>query len=259
MDEKLQVRCDRMRGKMRNWKLALLTAAVACSMCACKDDKTIKTNENSTNQQTEQGTQSENTTNENAQEETNNTTVENTFDESTLTEKQKNMKAAMQALVFCNTESNLEYAPKDPTYFWTALQHVALSCGDLRPDCVTQDETTGDMSVYDRTCQEFATAIFYDYSDLLELPKNFDRVTKDEANEAFIFTYGEMGVLTTEIASWTENADGTQTVEVQLVDPTDEPKSVEAIYQFTLIDNPFADAISEPLFYYSVKDMVKIS
>ena len=70
------------------------------------------------------------------------------------------------------------------------------------------------------------------------------------------FQMGDRGISYGRIASWTEHADGTNTVVTELVDAEDD--SVITAYRYVLVHNSYADGVTDPMFTYTVRSVEKI-
>lgn len=170
-----------------------------------------------------------------------------------LDEKQQSALYVMDALMMCNTETGKTYAPKDPDYFWTALFYLVGNYGSLREGsgAIESDGVEGIAKVNYRVAQEYATALFEDYSDLLEVPADMTSVTVNpDDSEQYLFLMGDRGLSAARITAWTDNGDGTYSASAELFGTDD--KRVIATGEFTLVDNPYLDGITEPIFYYTV-------
>ena len=176
-----------------------------------------------------------------------------------LTVEQQNMLAVMDALNMCMVENNCEYSPEDPSFLWNALFYTIGNYPDIRDNeeigLLTNDLSAGVMVVNYKLVQEYATGITETYSDLPELPAD-SAVSLNEDTEYYNFPMGDRGLSYGEIASWTSNGDGTHTVETRLIGVDDE--SLIAAYEYVLVENPYADAITDPMFIYTVRSVKKL-
>lgn len=175
-----------------------------------------------------------------------------------LTTEQQNMLAVMDSLNMCMVENEWEYEPENPDFFWSALTYTIGNYSNLRDNETSGLITIEDgvMKVYYRLVQEYATGLFEDYSDLLEIPAGNTMVALDADNEYYDFNMGDRGLSYGKIVSWVDNGDGTSTVETQLLGAEDD--SVIADYIYTLVANPYADGIEDPLFVYTIRSVEKV-
>ncbi len=138
-------------------------------------------------------------------------------------------------------------------YFWSVLYYMLANHGDLL-------RTTGENNeLYIRqSLQECAAAAFGDYSDLPidTLVPEEHGLSYDEGWDAFSLVWMEDRSATeTTLTAW--NADGADNYTAEAV-LTGEDGTVIASGTFTLIANPYADGITDPLFLYTVTDAVTI-
>ena len=176
-----------------------------------------------------------------------------------LSKEQQNMLAIMDSLNMCMVENQCDYTPEDPDFLWKALFYTIGNYPDLRDNeesgLITIDNSTGTMIVNYKLVQEYATGITESYSDLPALPEE-SYVSQGEDTEYYHFPMGDRGLSYGKIASWTENGDGTHTVETQLIGADDE--SLIAAFEYVLADNPYADGITDPMFLYTVRSVKKL-
>lgn len=176
-----------------------------------------------------------------------------------LSKEHQNMLAIMDSLNMCMVENQCDYAPEDPDFLWKALFYTIGNYPDLRDNegngLITIDNSTGTMIVNYKLVQEYATGITESYSDLPALPEG-SYVTQSEDTEYYHFPMGDRGLSYGKIASWTENGDGTHTVETQLIGADDE--SLIAAFEYVLVDNPYGDGITDPMFLYTIRSVRKL-
>lgn len=172
-----------------------------------------------------------------------------------MDEKQQSALYVMDSLLMCMMENDSTYEPQNPEFFWSALFYEIGNYGYLREGTSTieSDGVEGVAKVYYRTAQEYASALFADYSDLLPLPDGMTSVQMNpQDNEQYLFQMGDRGISAARITAWTDNGDGTYQATAELYGTDD--NSVLATGEFTLVDSPYVDAVSEPIFYYTVSD-----
>ena len=87
--------------------------------------------------------------------------TEPTADENKMPENMASMTAPIDALARCMLENDLEYAPEDPDFFWTALYYFTGGYG-LNHELVTEKEGTYQLQIPAPIMQEHATALFAD-------------------------------------------------------------------------------------------------
>ena len=146
-------------------------------------------------------------------------------------------------------EGEMQYAPRDPAFFWSVLYLMGENWGEVHP-LVKKD---GDEVVVPRqVMQEFAAAAFLDYDDLLEVPENFaESLRYDEGMDAYSLAPSDMDELEGKMDSALVLADGRIQVVAGLYDLEGQELGAVA---FVLSANPYASGISDPIFYYSVEN-----
>lgn len=165
-------------------------------------------------------------------------------------ENMASMLEPADALMMCMLENNLEYSPSDSLFFWKALYYFA---GIYAPahDLAEVGED-GSMTLPRQTVQEFATALFADYDDLLPIPEEMsESVIYDSGWDAYTFYTGDRGLSEAEISTFVDNGDGTFTITAMLKDAVDGGLIREG--EFVLEENPYVSGISRPIYYYSIK------
>lgn len=145
-------------------------------------------------------------------------------------------------------EDAMSYMPKDSTYFWRAMYMMLANYGEGHVLASVED---GILTLRRMAVQEYATALFYDYDDLpLEELKAFPQITYDENWDAVKVSLSDRGDSAVRIVSMCDIGAGDYLVTAQLWDPDTE----EVYYtgEFELKPNPYADAVAEPVYYFSV-------
>lgn len=177
-----------------------------------------------------------------------------------LTQEQSNMFAIMDSLNMCMVETGSLYDPQDPEFFWNALLYTIGNYPDIRDNestgLMVVDNKNGVRTVNYKLVQEYATGIFAEYSDLPALPANC-AVKLNEDAEYYDFPMGDRGASYSKVVSWFIKSDGVHSVEVQLLSREDD--RIIAEYLYTLVDNPYADGITDPMFRYTIKNVEEIT
>lgn len=167
------------------------------------------------------------------------------------------MLPVFDSLLLAYSEEDTLYAPKDPEYFWRAVYLMMANYGEMHTLASVED---GILSLPRMAAQEYASALFYDYSDLpvqeldsLDMPQ----ITYDADWDAVKIALSDRGEEVTKIVAMRDMGDGAYLVTAQLQNP----ETGEALYTgvFDLQPNPYADAVAEPVYYFSVSwaDIVK--
>lgn len=184
----------------------------------------------------------------------------NTTDEpenKTMPENMTSMAAPIDALARCMLEQNLDYAPQDPEFFWTALFYFAGAYG-LDHELVAEEEGTYQLQIPTPVMQEHAAALFADYNDLYDLPSIMKgNISYDPDWDAYSVSRGDIGLSEMRLTSFVETEDGyAVTAELWGIGPEEELISA---YDVTLVDNAYVDSIENPLYFYSVKDIAPMA
>lgn len=172
-----------------------------------------------------------------------------------LDEKTESALQVMDSLMMCMFENDYAYEPENPEFFWSALFYEVGNYGYLREGSgmIESDGVEGIAKAYYRVVQEYATGLFEDYSDLLEIPEGTTMVyVNPEDSEQYCFLMGDRGLSAPRLTSWTDNGDGTYSATAEMYGVDDGEVIVTG--EFTLIDNPYLDGITDPIFYYTVRD-----
>ena len=166
------------------------------------------------------------------------------------------MAAPIDSLARCMLENDLTYAPDDPEFFWTALYY--FTGGYAMGHAAVEMTEEYQIKVPRQVMQEHALALFADYDDLPELPADMQgRITYDESMDAYFVMPGDIGLSETKLTNFGKIADGyVLTAELW---STDEDVNLIAAWDVKLVDNAYAEGISEPTYHYSVSDMTRVA
>jgi len=147
-------------------------------------------------------------------------------------------------------EGEGQYDPQDEGCFWYVLQQMGVNWGQTHP----LYEKEGDTIILPRqVMQEFASAAFYEYDDLLPVPEYLaESVAYDEGLDAYRLAPSDMGDSYTELESVTRDGDRLNVTVALYVGDGELLGHVD----FVLISNPYSDGITDPTYYYSVVDAV---
>ncbi len=173
-------------------------------------------------------------------------------DASYLPEALASMVEPADAILMALAESTEAYAPKDPDFFWHAL---SLFLGMYSENHLLVEVTDSSLRVPRKVAQEFATALYYDYDDLLEIPESrSDFVTYSDAEDAFYLGRGDRGLSETVITRWAKEDDGTYYLEAELHSCMDETVIQKAV--FLVKENEYTDGMTNPTYFYSIADVI---
>lgn len=160
------------------------------------------------------------------------------------------MMPIMDSVVRAMREGDGEdYEPRDDDFFWSLLYLMGVNWGHTHPVA----EIDGpNIVLRTQIMQEFASAAFYDYSDLLPLDADdwTNVMTYDAGRDAYVIELSDVGESETKLESYTANADGSVTAVVGLYGG--EEKTFEVT--LTLVANPYASGITNAFYLYSVAD-----
>lgn len=154
------------------------------------------------------------------------------------------LDSVMRAMV----EMDCSYQPQDSAYFWMVLSLLAVNWGQDNLLCEIEEN---ELKVPRQVMQEYASAAFLDYDDLLPIPAESETamVRYDEAWDAYYVGLGDVGDSYTQIASVSQLEDGSTQVEVTM-GSYDVPQMYTM--QAVLAPNPYADGMADPVYLYSV-------
>lgn len=145
-------------------------------------------------------------------------------------------------------EGEVAYAPKDPEFFWTTLYLMGVNWGHTHP--LVEQQEDGSVRVRRPVMQEFASAAFLEYDDLLEVPAGLAESVKYlEEWDAYELSPSDIGDTVTRLDGVVGNEDGSVTATVTLYGG--EGEKLGSI-RFSLVANPYAQGISEPTYLYTV-------
>ena len=174
----------------------------------------------------------------------------------TMPENMASMAAPIDALARCMLENDLEYDPADPEFFWIALYYFTGAYG-LDHELIEEAEGTYQLQIPTPVMQEHAAALFADYDDLFDLPSIMKgNVSYDPALDAYSVSRGDIGLSQMQIISYEKTADE-YLLRTHLLS-TDSEADLIQTYDVTLVDNTYVDGIENPLYFYSVKEIVPV-
>lgn len=178
-------------------------------------------------------------------------------DPTVMPDNMASMTAPVDALARCMLEQKLEYDPQDPEFFWTALFYFAGAYG-LDHELVEEEEGSYQLKVPTPVMQEHAAALFAEYNDLFDLPSIMKgNVSYDPDWDAYFLSRGDIGLSELKFTSYEKTDDG-HAVTAELWSTGPEEEKIAA-YDVILTDNAYIDGIEDPLYFYSVKEIVPIA
>ena len=167
-----------------------------------------------------------------------------------MTKVRTDVEAMMPILdsIVCATGINAtdNYDPENPAFVWSVLYLMGVNWGDTHPLVEKTDEC---IIVKRQVMQEFASAAFFVYSDLPEVPEDMAAsVQYDEGLDAYKLSYSDRGDSETKLGAFGVADDGTVTANVDLYGAGTKMGS----FEFTLAPNVYAAGITDPIYQYSV-------
>ena len=223
----------------KKYTALLMASAIAVGVSACtKSSDNTANNDTKTEQSAEKNNTADGTD-----------FVIDETSENALPEDAQNMIEPMEVIMTCMIENNYLYDAENPDFFWTAVHYMCGICG-LNNAYAVVDTEKGTLTMPKEDVIKYAQVAFATYNDLYEIPDSLkDSVKYDKDSETYIFSIGDKGITEPVMNSVTENGDGTYTVAVDLMDPTDNTLIAEC--EFVLAENTNADENSE--YKYSIK------
>lgn len=166
-----------------------------------------------------------------------------------LPENLESMREPIDALLMCSIDhEDFEYDVNNSYDFWLSLYYFA---GLYGPKHILADYNDGVLKLMHPTVQEFASVLYADYNDLLELPEDMkDKVEYDADYDSYTFYTGDRGLCYTAITGCTDNEDGTYTITAQLLDTVD--NSLIGSGTFVLTENKYISGIVDARYMYSI-------
>lgn len=160
------------------------------------------------------------------------------------------MEKALDSLMLCSLERNLEYDCENAVFFWYSIYYGIINHTSEIPLAEQVEET---IRVPKMAVQEFASGLFRDYSDLPAIPQEISLIRYDESWDAYLFTPMPRGEIATRLLSASSFADGT--IEAAAVLYNTQSNQPLFCGTFVLEENPYADGVTDPIFPYRVAEM----
>ncbi len=161
-----------------------------------------------------------------------------------LSTKQENMLGPMDTIATCQTEDGpTDY--EDSEEVWTAVYLLVMNYSDLFEGRIEYEDNY--LYVTEDVLDECASAMFADFDGTLP-EGDMGSITKD--GDRYCLPGSDRGDSYARISSWTENPDGTCTVEIQELIESEHEVTQE--YRIELVENKYAGTEEDALFVYSV-------
>lgn len=142
-----------------------------------------------------------------------------------------------------------EYDPADSELFWNVLYLCGVNWGHTN-SLITYDENA--VLVPRQAMQEFASAAFFDYDDLLAIPEslNGSSISYDGGMDSYSLERSDMGEMYTLLDGYVIESDGGITAKVGMYTPSE---GLISVVSLSLADNAYVSGITDASYYYSVK------
>lgn len=175
---------------------------------------------------------------------------------------EKNVEAMMPILDSIirtlGIEGEFAFDSEDPEIFWSVLYLMGENWGSVHPLVTVEEDFDYTTIVPRQVMQEFASAAFLAYDDLLPIPDDYAQAVQyDESLDAYRLSPSDMGDAITHLES-VSVSEGVVTVIVGYYVGEVGTDELLGKFDFTLVDNPYADAISDPIFVYTVGQVMHL-
>ncbi len=171
-----------------------------------------------------------------------------------LSKEQENMLAPMD----CVSSVETAYAPYDELdhgTVWEGLYLIIVNYTDVFGDEVTRDEEDNNLVVSEDVLVDCAYAMYDGFDG--NLPEDGFGENINRKDDTYYFMDSDRGDSYTRISAWTNETDGTCSVETEVLSESEQ--ELYATYRFTLSENAHAKDESDPLFTYTVTDLTEVS
>ncbi len=167
-----------------------------------------------------------------------------TYNVDDLSARQQDMLGPMDTIASCMTQ-NGPTDIGDSECVWTALYLMVVNYGDLLEDRIEYEGN--ELYVTEDVLFECASAMFADFNGTLP-DGDMGNITKD--GDRYCMPGSDRGDSYARISAWTDNPDGTCTVEIQELIESEQEVTQE--YRLELTENRFGEENGYSLFAYSV-------
>jgi len=148
---------------------------------------------------------------------------------------------------------NGRYSAANPQFMWSILYFFATSHAQLN----SQVEQSDDAFLVPRgVMQDFASACFADYINLLPIPAGDEFISYDDSWDRYTVKMSDAGAAVFNIGAINLEANGKYSVTVVMLD--EEEAEVYGNYMFTLVPNAYSTKYTETLFSFSIENVESI-
>lgn len=239
--------------------LGLMLAILLCvTACGNKDTQTDgKNTENMVESQEETQKESQGETTEKEcglPEESENSediSAENTESNKEMTEEEirasiEGMIGPMDSIILASNEET-SYDNLTPDAVWRYLYYVVVNHGYGHQ---LAEFEGGELKLRSMAVAEYAAAMF-ENPDLPEIPSSLEGIVRYDVDwDAYYFMLSDRGMDASEITEYSKNEDGSYDVFVRLYDL--EMNETISRWKFRIVENQYADGISNTLFYWTI-------
>ena len=256
------MRKNREKGDIRMKKklfLGLMLATLLCvTACGNKDTQTDgKNTENMVESQVETQNESQDgTTEQGSQLNEDSQSVEDSSIENTESQKEmseEEIKASIEGMIgpmdsiILASDGETSYDNLTPDAVWKYLYYVVVNHGYGHQLAEIEG---GELKLRSMAVSEYAAAMFGN-PDLPEIPSSMEWNVRYDADwDAYYFMLSDRGLDASEVTDYSKNEDGSYDVFVRFYDV--EMNETISTWKFRLVENQYADGITNPLFYWTI-------
>ncbi len=142
------------------------------------------------------------------------------------------------------------YLSSNPELVWNILYHLCVNFGQNNPLVELQEDR---MKVPSKVMQEFATACFADFEDLVAVPTGFEQITFSKELNAYMLAMSDMGATSCSIIEVKPCDNDSFKVRVNLIE--DETSEDLDSRDFLIVPNRHIEGTTDSSFYFSVAEV----
>lgn len=162
------------------------------------------------------------------------------------------MLPALDSIMRVMRSEERTYDPADPEFFWSVLYYMTVNFGYVHP---LFEQIDYHVVMPRRAVQEYATAAFFQYDDLLPLPADMTAsVEYDASLDAYRFSASDIGDSWTQVDGYSVDP-SSHSVSISVGMYAGEGEKIDSA-EFILRENPYVSGIFMPIFYYSVESVM---
>ena len=158
----------------------------------------------------------------------------------------------IDSLLLYHVENGLEYVPNDPEMFWMVMHYSIVNFGEAYNRAEFQEY---EVAAKSKVINEFASAIISDLEEIPSIPDSLGgNIRYDSEEDLYFFSVGDRGLSQTEILSYEYVDNNTLKIHARLFAMDDDSTIKKG--DFVLTRNEYAADVMEPLFHFSVSEVV---